>query len=61
MSDVMSIRRKLIIQGVLTDGRCKVLVVWEDGDWKVEIFASEAHARKFADDNQMEVTNNAHD
>jgi hypothetical protein len=45
----------------MPDGRCITLVVWEDGEWKVEVFASEAHARKFADEHKMEAINHARD
>jgi len=48
---------RMYIRYVMDDGRCNVLCSWADGEWKVEIFASEAHARQFADQHNMEVTN----
>lgn len=59
--EVLSLQSALHIRTILQDGRCNCLVVWEDGEWKVEIFASEAHARKFADEHKMEVINHASD
>ena len=57
MSDVVEgPRNRMYIRTIFPDGRTTVLVSWADGEWKVEIFASEAHARDFADANQMEVT-----
>jgi len=58
-SELLAIRNRLHIRNVNRDGRCDCLVVWEDGEWKVEIFASEAHAHKFADEHKMEVVNHA--
>jgi hypothetical protein len=49
------IRRKLHIRFKLRDGRVNTLIVWEDGEWKVEIFASQEHAEQFAKFNKMEV------
>jgi hypothetical protein len=49
------IPRKLVLRHEYPDGRVSTLCVWEDGEWKVEIFASAAHALKFAEENQMEV------
>ena len=60
-SKVLSLSSALHIRQTMPDGRCVALVVWEDGEWKVEVFASEAHARKFADDHKMEVINHALD
>lgn len=52
---VSVIHPKLHIRFKLTDGRCSTLVVWPDGEWKVEIFASLEHAQQFAINNDMEV------
>lgn len=46
----------MMLRQVMPDGRVNVLIAWADGEWKVEIFASEAHARDFAEQNHMEVT-----
>lgn len=53
--EVMRVESKMTIRHVYPDGRCNTLIVWEDGEWKVEIFPSEAHARKFADEHKLEV------
>lgn len=50
-----SIPPKLHIRFKLVDGRVSTLCVWPDGEWKVEIFASKAHAELFAKANSMEV------
>jgi hypothetical protein len=42
------IHPRLHIRYKLIDGRCSCLVVWPDGEWKVEVFASEQHVRQFA-------------
>lgn len=61
MSNVLTLQSALHIRTIMPDGRCIALVVWEDGEWKVEVFASEAHARQFADTHKMEVLNHARD
>jgi len=53
---ISGIRNKMFMRATLPDGRTAVLCSWADGEWKVEIFASEAHARDFADKHNMEVT-----
>lgn len=58
-SNVLTLQSALHIRTILQDGRCICLIVWADGEWKVEIFASEAHARKFSDEHKMEVINHA--
>jgi len=52
---VPGIRNRMHIRHKFQDGRCNCLLSWADGEWKVEIFASEAHARNFADEHKMEV------
>lgn len=37
------------------DGRLKVTIVWPDGEWKTEIFASRAHLLRFAKEHDLEV------
>jgi len=39
---------KTHVRYILVDGRCSCLVVWPDGEFKVEIFASMEHVKKFA-------------
>ncbi len=46
---------RLVIRSEYRDGRVNTLITWPDGEWKVEIFASELHARQFAMENNMEV------
>jgi hypothetical protein len=52
---IPGVRNILVIRYILPDGRTNTLCSWADGEWKVEVFASEAHARDFAAANQMEV------
>jgi len=52
---VSSISPKLHIRFKASDGRVNTLITWPDGLWKVEIFASEEHAREFAKKHNMEV------
>jgi len=51
----MIIPNRIFLRYTYPDGRTSTLVVWVDGEWKVEIFASEDHARQFAALNSMEV------
>jgi hypothetical protein len=44
----VDIHPRLHIRYKLADGRCNCLIVWPDGEWKVEVFASEQHVRHFA-------------
>lgn len=53
---IPGVRNRMMLRQVMPDGRVNVLIAWADGEWKVEIFASEAHARDFAEQNHMEVT-----
>ena len=46
---------KLHVRYCNEDGRCSTLIAWDDGEWKVEIFASVEHAIKFAKENKLEV------
>lgn len=55
-----TLRPEITIQVEFTDGRVKSLITWPDGEWKVEIFPSVAHATKFAADNDMDMYD-AHD
>jgi hypothetical protein len=59
-SDIIAAPRdRMFIRSIFPDGRCTVLCAWKDGEWKVEVFASEAHALNFADQHNMEVTRDA--
>lgn len=53
---VQGMRDRMIIRYSYPDGRTAALCSWADGEWKVEIFASEAHARNFADEHNMEIS-----
>lgn len=46
---------KLVFRMLYRDGRLSTLITWPNGEWKVEIFASEAHAREFAKLNSMVI------
>ena len=48
-------RDRMYIQHTDNVGRTTVLCSWKDGEWKTEVFASEAHALDFADQHHMEV------
>lgn len=52
---MLDIKPRLTIRFRYPDGRCSTLLTWPDGEWKVEIFASDDHAIAFANENQMEV------
>jgi hypothetical protein len=45
----LDIPPRLHIRYILPDGRCSTLIVWPDGDWKVEVFASKDHILKFVE------------
>lgn len=45
---------KVHIRYELIDGRCSCLVVWPDGEFKVEIFASREHVNKFVREHEKE-------
>ena len=36
-------------------GMISALIIWEDGEWKIEIFPSEEHAKAFAEKHDIEV------
>ncbi len=50
-----SIPPRLHIRYKLADGRCSCLVVWPDGEWKVEIFPSVDHVMLFVKHHNMEL------
>jgi len=53
---VPDIPPRLHIRYKLVDGRVSALIVWPDGEWKVEIFASVEHVFQFAARNpNMEI------
>jgi hypothetical protein len=51
----------LTFREVYPDGRVTCLLVFEDGSWKIEVFPTEPHARSFAREHNMEVTNSVQD
>jgi hypothetical protein len=53
------IPNRLHIRYKLIDGRCSCLVVWGDGEWKVEVFPSIDHVNQFAAQHKMEVIDHA--
>ena len=60
-SELLHTGNILHIRHSYKDGRVICLCVWDDGEWKIEVFASERHARDFADKHNMEVVNHARD
>lgn len=51
----------LTFREVYPDGRCTALLTFEDGSWKIEVFASPEQAAAFAHQHNFEVTNSAND
>jgi hypothetical protein len=49
----MKLMPELTIRTVYPDGRVTGKVVWPDGEWKIEVFASLEHAQQFASENNL--------
>lgn len=49
--------RTLRFREIYADGRVITIIASEDGEWKIEIFASVDHATKFAREHGIQILN----
>lgn len=53
---VLSSTPSMVIRNKDDSGMCNTLITPKDGKWYIKVFPTEWHAREFADQNGLEVT-----